>query len=203
MDVKNTTAAPMRQRTKPSRWSTRELVVTAIIGATFGVLLIPFTYTYTAAQAGGALGRAAAGGLFFLPASFTVYAIRKPGAVLLVGLISGLFSAPFTPFGLVVIVISMLTAVMTEPVAWLTTGYRRFSVPRMGLLGLMIGLLEFLLIAATARTTRLEPVVFVPALVVSGLAFVAASVAGKLLADAVARTGVLANINVKRSIEGT
>jgi hypothetical protein len=37
----------------------------------------------------------------------------------------------------------------------------------------------------------------------SGLAFLAASVAGKLLADAVARTGVLANIKSAHTVEGT
>jgi energy-coupling factor transport system substrate-specific component len=177
------------------------LLVTAVIGVAFGVLLVPFTYTYAAMQAGGVSGRAAAGGLFFLPAAFTAYVMRKPGAMVLVGLISGLLAVPFIPFGLVVVAISVLTTALGEPFAWLITRYRHFSLVRMAVLGLAVGLVEFLLIAFGIRATRLEPLILVAAVLVSGLAFMVAAVVGKSLADAVARTGVLSNTPLGRTPE--
>ncbi|MCS6847079.1 MAG: ECF transporter S component [Anaerolineae bacterium] len=174
------------------RWTTRDLLVTAMIGVAFAVLLIPFTYAYAAAQAGGVLGRAVAGGLFFLPAAFAAYVMRKPGAVVLVGLISGLIAIPFTPFGLVVLGISVLTAVLAEPVVWVITRYRNYSWARIAALGFAVGLIEFLLIAIGIRSTRLELPVLVVAVALSAIGFLIAAIVGRLLADAVARTGVLA-----------
>lgn len=130
-DMDQTVPSPIPSAATPAprtrRWSTHDLLVTAVIGVAFAVLLVPFTYTYAAARAGGVLGRAAAGELFFLPAAFATYVMRKPGAVVLVGLISGLLAVPFTPFGLVVLGISMLTALLAEPIVWLITRYRNYT----------------------------------------------------------------------------
>lgn len=196
---RSSTSVIANQDGRTRRWSTRDLLVTAVIGVTFAVLLVPFTYAYTAAQAGGVLGRAVAGGLFFLPAAFAAYVMRKPGAIALVGLISGLLAMPFTPFGLAVLGISVLTAALAEPVVWLLTRYRHFSLVRVAALGFVVGLIEFLLIAFGIRTTRLELPVLIAAVLISAIAFMTAAIVGKLLADAVARTGVLANTPLGRA----
>lgn len=184
---------PPRPTRRARVWQTRDLVITAVVGVAFAVLLVPFTYVYAAAQAGGVLGRAAAGGLFFLPAAFVAYVMRKPGAIVLVGLISGLLAVPFTPFGLIVLAISVLTAALAEPAAWLITRYRHFTWGKMALLGFIVGLIEFVLVAIGIRTTRLEWPVLLTAVLISALGFMLAALAGKGLADAVARTGALAN----------
>lgn len=50
--------------------------------------------------------------------------MRKSGAIVLIGLISGLRAMPFTPFGMAILGVSVLTAVPAELAAWLLTRYR-------------------------------------------------------------------------------
>jgi len=46
-----------------SKWSTRDLMVTIVIGLAFGVLLIPVTYAYAALLSLGILARSLLGGV--------------------------------------------------------------------------------------------------------------------------------------------
>lgn len=70
----------------------------------------------------------------------------------------------------------------------------------MAALGFVVGLVEFLLIAIGIRSTRLELPVLVAAVALSAIGFLIAAVVGRLLADAVARTGVLANTPLSQTL---
>lgn len=176
-------------------WSTRDLLITIVIGMAFGVILIPVTYAYAALLSlGGIFARSLMGGIYFLPASFAAYAIRKPGATLLVSLVSALIPMALAPYGLIVLIIGTLIGVVGELVVWLVTRYRNFSTTRMVWTGIVAGLVVYVLILGSVlHTTQFELSVVLLALVVSGFTFAICSVLAKFLADSVAKTGVLAN----------
>jgi len=182
-----------------SKWSTRDLMVTIVIGLAFGVLLIPVTYAYAALLSLGILARSLLGGVYYLPAAFAAYVIRKPGSILLVSLVSALVAMPFTAYGFIVLLIGALTGLIGELVTWLFTRYRNFALGRLALAGAVGGLLEFLLILGSLRSTSFELGILSAALLVSALTFGLCAALAKVLADAVARTGVLANTALGRT----
>jgi energy-coupling factor transport system substrate-specific component len=182
-----------------SKWSTRDLMVTIVIGLAFGVLLIPVTYAYAALLSLGILARSLLGGVYYLPAAFSAYVVRKPGSILLVSLVSALVAMPFTAYGFIVLLIGGLTGLIGELVTWFFTRYRNFALGRLALAGAVGGLLEFLLILASLRTTQFDLGILGAALLASAFTFGLCAVLAKVLADAVARTGVLANTALGRT----
>jgi len=170
-----------------------------VIGLAFGVLLIPVTYAYAALLSLGILARSLLGGVYYLPAAFAAYVVRKPGSILLVSLVSALVAMPFTAYGFIVLLIGALTGLIGELVTWFFTRYRNFTLGRLALTGAVGGLLEFLLILGSLRSTQFDLGILGGALLVSALTFGLCAVLAKVLADAVARTGVLANTALGRT----
>lgn len=182
------------------KWSTRDLMISVVIGLAFGVLLIPVTYVYAVFLSAGVLARALLSGIYYLPAAFAAYVVRKPGSILLVSLVSALAAMPFTPYGLIIIMVGAITGVIGELVTWLFTRYRNFPIGRFVLAGMVGGFIEFGLILGSLRSAaEIETGLLAVAFVVSALTFGAAAALAKYLADAVARTGVLANTALGRS----
>lgn len=183
-----------------SKWTTRDLMISVVIGLAFGVLLVPVTYAYAALLSLGILARALLSGIYFLPAAFAAYVMRKPGSILLVCLVSALAAMPFTPYGLIILLIGSLTGLVGELVTWLFTRYRAFPTGRFVLAGVVAGLAEFGLILGSLRTTEeLDYGLLAAAFLVSAVTFGLAAALAKYLADAVARTGVLANTALGRT----
>ncbi len=181
-------------------WSTRDLLITVVIGLAFGVLLIPVTYAYAALLPLGILARSLMGGVYYLPAAFSSYVMRRPGAIMLVSLVSALVAMPFTPYGLIVLLIGVLTGVLGELVTWFVTRYRNFDTKRMVVAGSVAGLLEFILILGSLRTTNFDYGILTAALLVSAFMFGFCGALGKWLADSVAKTGVLSNTPLGKSV---
>lgn len=190
----------MNKKIRKQGWSTRDLLITAVIGLAFGVLLIPVTYAYAAFLGLGIWVRSLMGGIYFLPAGFAAYVMRKPGATLLVSLVSALVAMPFTPYGFIVLLIGVLTGLIGELVVWLLTRYKTFSLQRLVIAGFAAGLIEFVVILGSLRSTQLDWAVMGIALVVSAFVFAACAGLAKFLADSVAKTGVLANTPLGRSV---
>ncbi len=179
-----------------TKWNTRDLMVTLVIGLALGVLLIPVTYAYVAfLGVGGLFTRSLIGGIYFLPAVFAAYVVRKPGASFLASAIGGLTSMPFTPYGFIVLAVSILIGLMGELFIWLNTRYKDFALPRLLTAGAATGLAVFLLILGSVlRSAEFEwNALVLAALVLSGVTFAVCGLLAKALADAVARTGVLGN----------
>lgn len=182
------------------RWSTRDLLITIAIALVFSLALVPITYAYAMAQGLGILARAAVGGLYFLPAAFAAYVMRKPGSILLVSGASGLAIIPFTPFGFVALMIGLITGGLGELTMWLITRYRHFGLTRLVLAAATAGLLEYLLILTILQAFQLAWWLAVLAMGLSGLTFAASAALAKFLADTIVKTGVLANTELGRSI---
>jgi energy-coupling factor transport system substrate-specific component len=183
------------------KWTTRDLLVTLVIGLALGVLLIPVTYAYIAfLGVGGLLTRSVIGGIYFLPAAFASYVMRKPGASILASAIGGLTTMPFTPYGFIVLGVSLLIGVVGELVLWLVTRYKNYGSGKLVTAGVVCGLAVFALILGSVLRSadfQWDSLVLV-ALVLSGITFGVAAWVAKLLADNVAKTGVLSNTALGR-----
>ncbi len=184
----------MAKNSPKGKWSTRDLLVTIVIGLAFGVLLIPVTWAYAGLlSAGGIFTRAILGGLYFLPAAFAAYVMRKPGATILASVLSALPSM-LGPYSLIVLMIGALIGLVGELFVWLLTRYKNFTTARMLWLGMASGITVYLLILGSMlRTTAFEPSILLIAAVVSAAVFAACSLVARYLANSVVKTGVLAN----------
>lgn len=184
----------MAKNSSKGKWSTRDLLVTIVIGLAFGVLLIPVTWAYAGLlSAGGIFTRAILGGLYFLPAAFAAYVMRKPGATILASVLSALPSM-LGPYSLIVLMIGALIGLVGELFVWLLTRYKNFTTARMLWLGMASGITVYLLILGSMlRTTAFEPSILLIAAIVSAAVFAACSLVARYLANSVVKTGVLAN----------
>ncbi|MFT4232030.1 MAG: ECF transporter S component, partial [Leucobacter sp.] len=106
------------------RVSTRTLLVCAAIGAGGGMLAAATNIVMVAIATGLPLLFIALGGLWNVPILLAMALLRRPGAGLLAGLLSGLVAAPFSPVGPGMIYTQVLAALFFEaPFALLR--YRR------------------------------------------------------------------------------
>ncbi len=181
-----------------SKWSTRDLMVTIVIGLAFGVLMIPVTNLYAFIRASGPLAQTAVGSLYFVPVAFAAYVMRKPGVVILVSVISGVVVL-VTPYGFYALLISIVTGLIGELVFWLLTRYRQVGLGRLLFFGALCGLLEFVVLLRALGSSQFELAVLAMALGLSAITFAGCALIAKILADAVARTGVLANTALGRA----
>ena len=183
-------------------WKTRDLLVTAAIGIVFGIVLSG------AVNLGTVLAAALTpliGGIFVMPvyvvAGMTaLYIIRKPGAAVISELVTGLIMMPFTPFGFIVLLGRLLDGVLYE-VPFLVTRYRRW------------GWMSMMLSAGLAATVlwtigmfgmggfNLDPGMIVLLYVGNFVATAIGGALAKALADAIAKTGVLASFAIGQQEE--
>ncbi|MCS6773116.1 MAG: ECF transporter S component [Anaerolineae bacterium] len=175
-------------------WTTRELLTASVIAMAFTVAVVSFTYVYAAVLGLGIFARSAVTGSFFLPAAFAVYVLRKPGAAFLVSAVSGLAAIPFTPYGLLVLGIGVLTGIVGELSGFVITRYRRFGIMHVVGFGAFAGIVEFgLVLLSSLRTSTFTAPVLLAAIGIAVATFVLAALVAVALAHAVRRTGVLIN----------
>jgi energy-coupling factor transport system permease protein len=178
-------------------WSTRDLLVVAAIGAALGVALIPVTYLGLTLMATlGPFLYALSTSLSRVPSVMTMYVVRRPGAAVLGALVAGLVQVPFTPTGWVILVAFAFSGAACE-LPFLLTRYRRFGLPTLMISGAVAALLGLALqyvpfgygnLALLVQLALILTAAAGGALITGGLA--------KLLADALAKTGVLSGYAV-------
>lgn len=180
-----------------SSWSTRDLLVVATLGVTLGVALVPVLYASLPLQAAlGPLFQVLVAGLFSLPGIMALYITRRPGAALVNGIFVGLVQVPLTPFGWTVLIGAFSGALACEA-PFFTTRYRRFGLPMLITAGALAGLLGLALVYVPLGYAALAPAVQV--VLVLGTAASGALLGGllaKMLADALAKTGVLSGYQI-------
>jgi energy-coupling factor transport system substrate-specific component len=183
-------------------WSTRDLLVVAALGVTLGVALVPVLYASLPLQAAlGPLYQVLVAGLFSVPGLMALYVTRRPGAAVVNGVFVGLIQVPLTPFGWTVMIGALSAAVACE-LPFLATRYRRFGLPTLVTAGAVAALLGLALVYVPLGYAVLAPAVQI--VLVLGTAVSGALLGGllaKLLADALARTGVLSGYAVSRREE--
>jgi energy-coupling factor transport system substrate-specific component len=186
-------------RTALASWQTRDLVLTAVIGAVFGVVFSLWTGVYAAFQTVLGPWNDLIGGVWWLPGILVPYIVRKPGAALVAESLAAFISfLAGSPYGLVGAVITGIIEGQGKEKGFMLTGWRRYDLLTLVLAGVA---------GATTGFVYLWPIYYLAystdGLLITYAAYVIgvvvlASIAGKLLGDALLATGVLDRFAIGR-----
>jgi energy-coupling factor transport system substrate-specific component len=185
-----TTQSGQQKKGGLASWSTRDLLVTAVIGIVFGLLTIGLDYISAALIAVNPALVSILSGLYYLPLIMVMYIVRRPGAAVLTILIVELALLPFNPFGWMTTLTSVIFGIACEA-PFLLTRYRDFRTRILLISGAAASLLSFAGMFAFTGLSGLTAFVQIGALVLFVVSGVVAGGLAKALADAIAKTGVL------------
>jgi energy-coupling factor transport system substrate-specific component len=192
-----TTQSGQQKKGGLASWSTRDLLVTAVIGIVFGLIAVPTLWVFTTLEMfTGPVGSRILIGIFFVPGLMAPYIIRRPGAAIIAQLIAALVQVPFSPYGWAVLMMVVTNGLPCE-LAFLLTRYKKYTLPTMMIAGVLVALPGFFMHAFSFGYFNLAPGVIVGSIVVQ---IISGALLGgwlaKALADAVAKTGVLASFAI-------
>jgi len=131
--VRPSSSEEFAEPARNSRWRTVDIVVTAVLGAAFGVVFWAWGLLWGSTGAAfGAFppGQAVMYGVWLIPAVLAPLIIRKPGAALFGELIAAIVSALLgSAWGASTIVYGLLQGLAGEA-GFAASGYRRFGWPQ-------------------------------------------------------------------------
>lgn len=177
-------------------WTTRDLLVTAVIAVVFGLLTIGVNYMAAMLMAVNPALISIMSGYYYIPMIMAMYIIRRPGAIVVAITIAQLVSIAFNPFGWMEAVVSIFIALFYE-IPFFLTQYRNFRLYILMASGAVAGLLSFVTMFAFGGLNLLAPwlqwtsfVLFI----LSGMLL--GGWLAKALVDAIAKTGVLSGFAI-------
>lgn len=183
----------------PFAWKTRDILVAAGIAVPLGLVYAGWLALWLAAQIVPELSHVV-GGLYVLAPVIVGYVLRRPGAALLAEMLAAFVETPFTPYGTIIIWLGFLQGVGVEAVFALT-GYRRYTLPVLlvaGAVGALAVLFGRFYVAFGYGNLAIEvQILRIVATIVGGALF--GGLLGKVIADALVKTGVLNNFPIARS----
>ncbi len=183
--------APVAFSGRKKRWTTKDILVSGMIGIVFAFVQLGLTYAFMAAavSAGPVVARLL-NGFFFLSGFMALAIVRKPGIGLLSQTITGLVMTPLTPFGILMLFGCLINGVLTE-LMFVPTRYRKYSLPvfviGMGVISIVYTLLEY----GMSGYGGLAVGVQVGIMAVSAISGAFCGWLCKRLVDALMRTGLL------------
>ena len=182
-------------------WTTRDLLVVAVINIVFTIIMTGINYVSTILLAFNPAVVGILAGFFFIQMIMTMYIVRRPGACILATLVYGLASAPFHPYGWAMAFSSVIFGVAAE-IPFFISRYRNYKLYLLMISGVTGCLLSYLMVALYSGYSSLT----VWMQVVTALVYMAsgALVGGwlsKLLSDALVKTGVLSGFAISQEVE--
>jgi energy-coupling factor transport system substrate-specific component len=127
-------------RSRPGRWSTRDLLVVAAIAVAMLLVIVPVTYLTTAVQTTAPVAVMWTFGVWLLPAFMALALTHRAGAGVVAMLIAGLVQAPVVPFGWAAVAFMLMLAVPVE-LTFAITRYRRWGTTLFVVGGAVTGVL--------------------------------------------------------------
>ena len=183
----------------PLAWKTRDIVVAAALAVPLGIVFYVWLIGWNAAQLVPPLGHFV-GGLYVLAGVLVGYVLRRPGAAFLGEMIAAFVEWPLAPYGPIILFLGLLQAVGIEAV-FAAFRYRNWSLPvlmlagAVGALAVLFG--RFYVAFGYASLAPEEQAIRLVATILGGA--IVGGLLGKLVGDALARTGVLNNFPIARS----
>lgn len=181
-------------------WKTRDFIVAAAIAVPLGVVWsLGWGYVWSAGRSilpelGFVLD-----GFYVVAAIIVGYIVRRPGAALLGEMLASALEIPLTPFGAIVLWLGLLQGLGVEAV-FAATRYRRWSLPVLllaGAVGAIVPYFGYTYFTSSVASLGIEiQALRIVLKLIGGAVF--AGLIGKLIADALATTGVLNNFPIGR-----
>lgn len=185
-------------RTGFRRWRTRDLLIIIVVSIIFGLILTALSYTAMVAFIFGPALQWVWNGFWIIAPIFIAYALRRPSAAFLTCVLCELVMFPFVPYSFLGLVRGIMYGLILELVIFFVTKYHSFSLVRMVLIGAISGILIFLGTTAVVGPIMLgvsildyTPWVLAGAILTISISSVICSILARLIANFVARTGVL------------
>jgi energy-coupling factor transport system substrate-specific component len=183
----------------PLAWKTRDIVVAAALAVPLGIVFYVWLIGWNAAQLVPALGHFV-GGLYVLAGVLVGYVLRRPGAAFLGEMIAAFVEWPLAPYGPIILFLGLLQAIGIEAV-FAAFRYRNWSLPvlmlagAVGAVAVLFG--RFYVAFGYASLAPEEQALRLVATILGGA--IVGGLLGKVVGDALARTGVLNNFPIARS----
>jgi energy-coupling factor transport system permease protein len=180
-------------------WKTRDFIVTAAIAVVLG-LVWSLGWVHVWQIARGILPEFGffVAGFYVAAAVITGYIIRRPGAALLGEMIAAIIEVPLTALGPVALILGLLQGLGVEAV-FAATRYRNWSLPVLLLAGALGAALGYAYEMFAFGYINMEPLAQATRFGARELGgIILAGLLGKLIADALAQTGVLNNFPIAR-----
>ena len=171
-------------------WTTRDLMVTAVIAMAFSVILLGTTYLSGILMAINPAFISILAGLYYTPVVAAMYIVRRPGTAVLATVIGSLAIMVVNPAGWMGVLFSAVFGFAAE-LPFLLTRYRDFRLRVLliaGAAGGFISSFSMFVFGALNMPPMLQIVTFV-LFIISGVLL--GGWLAKALADAMARTSVL------------
>ena len=190
-------STPSAERLTPSLkdWNTRDILVTAAIAAALTIVSTGANYLMAPLHALGPAAAWAITGVWVIPGVLTAYVVRRPGAAFLSQLLTGIMQVPFSPFGWMTVVRALVTGVPSEAV-FLATRYRNYRLPLLLVVAGVANVVHLAVGYIPHGYFNLPPGMQIVIWVITLISGVVAGGLAKALADAIAKTGVLASFAI-------
>jgi len=184
------------------RWTLREILIVAVLGAVFAVLYLGWVQVWLIAQAiFGAVTMDVVMGFWFIVSIIAAAIIRKPGAALVSEMLAALVEILLgSPAGLMLLVAGAIQGAGAEAV-FAATRWRNYSLPVLMLAGAGAGVFSFVYTWILYDYGALAPGLLVAMFVLRCLSgALLGGLAGHLIVRALYRTGVLSGLKIDHDL---
>lgn len=183
-----------------SQWKTRDLIITAALAVALGILMAAWTALYVG-PATALLTDTGANllyGIYFLPGILIPYIVRKPGAAMLGSVLAAITEMFFTQWGLSGIIYGLLQGLGAE-IVFGARGWKDYRLGILMLAAVVSAAFGFVYEYIQYSYYQLAPVVQIAyfALRIPS-AMILAGWLGKVIGDALARSGALRGMEINR-----
>ena len=180
------------------RWTLREILIVAVLGAVFAILYLGWVQVWLIAQAiFGAVTMDVVMGFWFIVSIIAASIIRKPGAALLSELLAAAIQILLgSPAGLLLLVTGLVQGAGAEAV-FAATRWRNYRLPVLMLAGAGAAVFSFIYTWIRFDYGALAPGLLVAMFVLRCLSgALLGGFAGHLVVRALYRTGVLSGLKI-------
>jgi energy-coupling factor transport system substrate-specific component len=187
-----------------TRWTQREIVVVAALGAVFGVVYLAWVQVWLMAQAFiGPLSLDLFFGLWCVVSVIAAYVVRKPGAAFFSEVVAAIAEiATGNPAGLILLVTGVVQGAGAE-LPFALTRWKRYDLPVLLAAGASAAVFSFVYTWIRFKYGALDPTLLAAMFairVVSGM--VLAGLLGRWIARALHRTGAVDGLAIDEDRRG-
>lgn len=182
----------------PYRWTLREILILAVLGAVFGVLYLGWVQIWLIAQAiFGAVTMDVVMGFWFIVSIIAAAIIRKPGAALASEMLAAVTEILLgSPAGLLLLLAAFVQGAGAEAV-FAATRWRNYSLPVLMAAGVGAAIFSFIYTWISFNYSALAPGLLIAMFVLRCLSgALLGGLFGHLIVEALYRTGVLSGLTI-------